>query len=175
MYNLPDSLKVAMATLRRKIIAIGDYISKRLLQKTTVNKMQSCGAHSNEYIYKTLLHVRLQDTMWKRGWKYFKSQRIRTFAVSLCRLVISEAVPRNSHQHHSLNTSWTRVIPANMINQTEKSQRVTLNRLGFYLYVGTHTNAMNFKEIKLWVHEKVCEESVCLQLRCESRLRVERN
>lgn len=92
-----------MAILRRKIIVIGDYISKRLLQKTTANKMQSCGAYSNEHSNKTLLHVRLEETMWKRGWKYFKSQRIRKFIVSLCLLVISEAVPRKSHKHHCLN------------------------------------------------------------------------
>lgn len=46
-----------------------------------------------------------QGTLWKKGQKEWKSQRVRKFAVRLCFLVMSEATPVTTRQRDCLNTN----------------------------------------------------------------------
>lgn len=52
--------------------------------------------------------AKVQETLKKRGWKAYKSQRVRDFAVRLCLLRLLEAVPIISHQHDSMNIICTK-------------------------------------------------------------------
>lgn len=62
-----------------------------------------------------------QETVEKRGHKDSNSQNIRKFTVRWCLLVTSEATPIMSHQHDCPNVSYTRMIPKNTLDWTEKS------------------------------------------------------
>jgi hypothetical protein len=46
-----------------------------------------------------------QGTLQKRWWKDCKSQKIREFAVSVCLLIVSEAISTNFHCHDYANVT----------------------------------------------------------------------
>lgn len=73
--------------------------------KQSLIKMQSCGAQSSVFIYKTVLQPKTKGSLWRRWWKYCRSPSIRKIAVRLlycCLLVVSEESPMKSFQQ-----DWT--------------------------------------------------------------------
>lgn len=72
------------------------------------------------YIYKTASTHEAQGALLTRGWKDYKSQRIKEFAVGLWLLLMSEATLITSHQMDYLNMNLTRTI-FSMLKWTEES------------------------------------------------------
>lgn len=66
--------------------------------------MLSWGSQTSGYIYETLLHLRIREHYGGADRK--KSQEIRDFAVRLCLLLTTEALPVMSHQHDQPNMNW---------------------------------------------------------------------
>lgn len=56
-----------------------------------IDKMQNCGAQSQWIYLENNPAPKTQGTLWKRGQKDLKRQRIRSFAVKSCLRVMSEA------------------------------------------------------------------------------------
>ena len=62
-------------------------------------------------------------TLWKRGLKDGKSQRIREFPMRLCLLVRTETTSTKSHYYDHWNVSWTRTTPMGMPKRTKGSSQ----------------------------------------------------
>lgn len=83
-------------------------VETREMINTNHNQSKHWGwkSNSNQYIYKTTPTPTAQGTFQKGGgWKDFKRQRIREFAMKFHLLVMSE-LPRKSHQREIPNLSW---------------------------------------------------------------------
>lgn len=69
--------------------------------------MKTWGDQFQQTQLQNTLAPKAQETLQKKRWRYYKSQRTREFAVSLCLLVMSEFILLNFHQPDQLNMSWT--------------------------------------------------------------------
>lgn len=100
-------------------------------------------SHSG-YIYKT---SKAQETLWKRRWNSFKSQRTREFTLKLCLLVRYEGISIKFQQHNCPNKSWTGTIPVSrskyfhvpfLVDGGEKLMslfRVVIRNMGQILFI----------------------------------------
>lgn len=70
-------------------------------------QMNTWGDQFQQTQLQNTLAPKARETLQKKRWRYYKSQRTREFAVSLCLLVMSEFILLNFHQPDQLNMSWT--------------------------------------------------------------------
>lgn len=75
----------------------------------------------NLHICNTTPALKVRETLWKKGQKDCKNQKIREFAVRFCPLIMSQAILIKSLQHHCLNISWTRMTLMDMSTWTGTS------------------------------------------------------
>ena len=72
--------------------------------------------------------LKTKESLWKRGWKDCKSQKIREFSMRSSLLVLTEATPTKSHQHDYLNKvativdmlKWMKTMPGDL-NPTQRT------------------------------------------------------
>lgn len=104
------------------IMETSQCFKQRQLQKCTTNENAELSPVSVNTSINTST-PKAQKTLWKKGPKDCKSQRIGEFAVRLCILGLLEASPMKCHQHDCLKKSWTRTVSIDMAKQTGKASR----------------------------------------------------
>lgn len=117
------------------------------ITKTTSNQNAVIESSPNWYTHNKILAAKSQGSSQKKGWKDFKSQRIRKCALRLCFRICQEPNPQ-SHQHDCFNMIWTKTTTTDIpkwtgqgcqpYSKNYRQQQNTENRRHSLLQERTH-------------------------------------